>query len=228
ATNVDVVSHVWNWTVNAVVVNNSANITSWSNSNTSNSTLSFTVDKNTNVTFNISINQSVTTTWTGTASPTKINGTNENISYAYKNFTSAGTYTVIASCSNANGSCLNSVTWTITVNGTGNLTLSGYVKNTLELNLENARVDFNGSYVFTDATGHYSITGINEGTYATLARAIGYRNKTNTSTINADAVINFTLSEKTAVSAPGFDMGVFLISVASLYMFRKKKKDSAL
>jgi len=197
------------------------NITSWSNDNTSNSNTTISVPKNTNITFNITANQTVTTTWTGTASPTKLNDT-----HAFKNFTSIGTYTVVASCSNANGSCLNSVTWAITVTGAGGLNLTGYLINELGVYLENGRVDFNGSHDLTDANGYYSFSGVGEGDYTVLARAIGYRNSTNVSTINTDTVMNFTLSERTVgtVTAPGFEIGLMLLSILLIYRIRKKIK----
>ena len=172
------------------------NITSWSNSNTTNSTLSFTILRNTNITFNITANQSVTTSWTGgTVTPTKINGTGENISFAYYNFTTAGTFTVIPSCTNANGSCTNTPTWTVTVSPIGGFTVSGYVSNTIGLTLQNARIDFNGNHAYTDANGYYVFSNVNEATYTALARAIGYTNSSRSTTVISNTVLNFTLNE---------------------------------
>ncbi|MDP1908334.1 MAG: hypothetical protein Q8K85_08535, partial [Hyphomicrobium sp.] len=82
-----------------------------SNSYTNNNTLSFSVPYNTNVTFNATANQFLTTcSWTGA---TQINCTANT--YAYKLFDTAGTKYVNLSGSNANGSTLNSVNWTIIV-----------------------------------------------------------------------------------------------------------------
>jgi len=90
------------------------NITSWGNNYTNNNTLSFTIPQNTNVTFNATANQTLTTcSWTGAA---EINCSTNT--FAYKLFDTAGTQYVNLSGSNANGSTLNSVNWTIVILGT--------------------------------------------------------------------------------------------------------------
>ena len=92
-------------------MNGTPNITSWANTYTNNNTLSFTVPQNTNVTFNATANQTLTTcSWVGA---TQINCTADT--FAYKLFDTAGTKYVNLSGSNANGSTLNSVNWTIEV-----------------------------------------------------------------------------------------------------------------
>ncbi len=202
---------------------NLPNITSWGNTNTSNNTLTLNIFRNTNITFNITINQSVTTIWVGA---TKINDT-----HAYKNFTSSGVQTVKAECSNVNGSCLNSVTWTITVTATTNLNLAGYVKNELGAYLKDARIDFNSTYDLTDVNGYYSFASINEGTYTILARAVGYANNTNTSTISSDMVINFTMKEKTDTTETTEEsdtndlafIGALFGILAFIFMIKRKK-----
>jgi len=106
-------------TVNATLERNySANITSWSNTNTSDASLTLAFSLNVsasetnNVTFNITANQTITggCTWTGA---TQINCSNTT-SYAYNNFSTAGIHTVIAQVSNINGTS-NPVTWTVTI-----------------------------------------------------------------------------------------------------------------
>jgi len=100
------------WT-QAVSAGNQPNITSWGNNYTNNNTLLFTVPQNTNVTFNATANQTLTTcSWTGA---TQINCSADT--YAYKLFDTAGTAYVNLSGSNANGSTLNSVNWTVTISG---------------------------------------------------------------------------------------------------------------
>lgn len=90
------------------------NFTSWGNDATNNETLSFTVERNTNVTFNGTANQTLTScSWLGA---TQINCSADT--YAYKLFDVAGTYYTNISGSNANGSTLNTVNWTITVQDT--------------------------------------------------------------------------------------------------------------
>lgn len=218
-----------NGTLQAPAGANQPNITSWGNDNTSNSNITLNVPKYTNITFNVTVNQSVTTTWTGTASPIKINGTNENISFAYKNFTNAGIFTIIASCSNVNGSCLNSVTWMVTVTGIGGLTLSGYVNNILDANITGARIDLGETYVFTNSTGNYAFTDVPEGTYSVLARAIGYINNTNTSEITNDTIMNFIMIEKetgdsttySVISPISLLLGVLGGIIGARYMWSK-------
>ena len=216
-----------NGTLTAPTVAGEPNITAWGNDYTNNNTLSFTLPKNTNGTFNATANQSVTTTWTGTASPTKINGTDSTKSYAFKNFTSIGTYTVIASCSNTNGSCLNSITWTVTVTGLGGITVDGYVFNILEVPIQNARIDLDSGYDFTDANGYYEFTNISEGTYTILVRAIGYVNSTNLSTITSNTTMNFTLSEPVAIDNTDdiqAILGMAAMAVALIIVTGKRKK----
>lgn len=97
----------------------------------------------------------------------------------------------------------------------GNYNVSGYISNTLGLMLENARIDLGNSFNFTDANGYYSVQNISGGTHTVLARAIGYRNATNTTEITGDTVINFTLNERAAgtVSAPNIG------TIASIFIF---------
>jgi hypothetical protein len=90
------------------------NITSWGNNYTNNNSLSFVVERLTNVTFNITSNQTLTScSW---VVATQINCTAN--SYSYKYFDTAGTFYVNISGSNANGSTINSKNWTITVTET--------------------------------------------------------------------------------------------------------------
>ncbi len=102
--------------------------------------------------------------------------------------------------------------------------LTGYVNNTLELPVQNARIDINGSHVFTDANGYYNFSGISEDTYLILTRAIGYRNNTNTTTISQDLIMNVTLRERMVgtVSVPGFS-GFGAILVFGLLFFLRRK-----
>ncbi len=93
------------------------NITSWGNDYTNNNTLSFTVPQNTNVTFNATTNQTLTVcSWTGA---TLINCSANT--FAYKLFNTAGTQYVNLNGSNANGSTLNTVNWTINVLPSGGM-----------------------------------------------------------------------------------------------------------
>jgi len=105
--------NIGHWT-QAVSAGNQPNITSWGNNYTNNNSLSFTVPQNTNVTFNSTANQTLTTcSWVGA---TQINCSADT--YAYKLFDIAGTKYVNLSGSNANGSTLNTVNWTINVTST--------------------------------------------------------------------------------------------------------------
>lgn len=94
------------------------NITSWSNTNTSNVSLNIAFSLNVsagetnNITFNVTSNQSIVTcAWTG--EDAVINCTSFD-SYAYKNFSTAGVHTITAQVINANGTSPQ-VSWTITI-----------------------------------------------------------------------------------------------------------------
>ncbi len=215
-----------NGTLQAPIVNGTPNITSYGNDNTSNATLTLTVPKNTNITFNATSNQTLTScSWTGA---TQINCTANT--YAYKNFTSTGIQTVSIIGSNVNGST-QTITWTITVTGINNITLSGYVQNSLELKLQNARIDLNSNYTFTDINGYYSFNNINENTYIVLVRAIGYENNSVSIEINSDKIHNFTIKERVwggTMVTPGFEVIlsiiVFLILFVSKNTFIRNKR----
>lgn len=205
---------VYNVDLVAIPVNGTPNVTSWGNNYTNNASLSFGAEKGW-IAFNITANQTLTgCTWTGT--------TQINCTAAASNFTTAGSNTVTYQGTNANGST-QLITWTITVNGTTGLTLSGYVFNSLSAPIHNARVDFNGNTDFTDDNGSYSFTNINEGTYTVLARQVGYKNNSVSYFINDSTPLNFTMKEKGSVqTAPGFDMaGVLLVS---LFMLLRRRK----
>ncbi len=194
-------------------------IISWGNDYTNNGSLSFSAPKNTNITYNVTANHIITTwSWSGA---TKINGSGSTNSYAYTNFSDAGIHTITVYGENVYG-ITDIITWTVNVEKSTNLNLSGYVTNTLELPLQNARVDFNGSYVFTDAAGYYNFSGIDEDTYTTLVRAIGYRNDTEIIDVSGNVQQNFTLSERrpVAVSAPGFGAisGLFILAVTIIFI----------
>ncbi len=209
-----------NGTLQAPITNGTPNITSWGNDNTSNATLTLTVPKNTNITFNATSNQTLTgCTWIGA---TQINCTAST--YAYKNFTSTGVQTVSITGSNVNGST-QTITWTITVTGIGGLNITGYVYNILALPVQNAKINLNSSVsMFTNASGYYNFSNVTEGSYSIISRAIGYYNSTNTSTINNDQVINFTMRERMSAQViPGFRAEVLLIAIATIYLFRKHK-----
>ncbi len=214
-----------NATIDLIVSNPAPNITSWSNSNTSNGTLTLTLPRYYNLTLNATSNQTITgCSWIGA---TQINCTGSD-TYAFKNFTSTGVQTVSITVNNSNGTS-NTITWTITVQAVGGLTVTMNVKNVLDLNLQNARIDFNGEYAFTDSNGNAVFSNIAEGNYDILARAIGYRNSTNTTTISEDTVMNFTLNErKTAVQVPGFEsiLGIGILIVSGLYIHRRSMRTS--
>lgn len=199
------------------------NITSWGNDNTSNADTTIFVSKNTNVTFNATANQTVTTwTWIGA---NQINGSGSTNSFAWMNFTTVGLYSVSVRGTNDNGTS-NTVTWTISVSGASNLTLSGYVNNTFGVNLENARVDFNGTYDLTDATGYYEFTGIDEENYTIIARAIGYWNSSRTQVIGDNTTINFTMRERIVgvASTPGFEALLMIPIVLLLWLFGRQRR----
>jgi len=213
-------NEIVNGTLTAPTVAGEPNITSWGNDNTSDDTLSFTVPKNTNITFNATANQTITTwIWTGA---TQINGSGSEDTYAYKNFTSTGIKTVLVNGTNTNGTT-QTVTWTITVQGATGLTLSGYVYNVLDVPLENARIYFNGTSNLTNNIGYYEFTNVTGDTYAVVARAIGYRNQTNTSSVEVNTTINFTMNERKApMKAPGFGILLLFISLISIYSYMKR------
>jgi hypothetical protein len=107
-----------------------------------------------------------------------------------------------------------------------NYFITGYVQNTLELPLQNARIDYSGGHTYTDGTGYYTAS-IPSGERTILGRAIGYMNSSNTTVINANMSINFTLGErKTPVKTPGFEFGTILISLVTLlYLYKRSKRN---
>ncbi len=215
--------NISNYVSISVIKVNPPNITSWGNSNTSNQNITLTVQKFTNITFNVTANQTVDTcSWSGA---TQMNCTGF-VSYAYKNFTTAGINVVsVYVIYNTNGTS-NTITWTVTVVGAGGLILSGYVNNSIQFYLKGTRVDLNGAnYIFTDAGGYYEFTNLDEGNYTILVRQVGYRNNTNEINLTTSEFYNVTLSENkmAAVRAtPGFEgVGVLLV-IAIIIVFRRK------
>ncbi len=200
------------------------NITSWGNTNTSNNNLTLTIPRDTNITFNTTSNQTIDTWfWVGS---TQINGSNSNESYAFKNFTMTGSQNVSVYGTNVNGST-QTIIWTVNVLGIEGLTLSGYVSNTLELPLENTRIDFNNSHCFTNTTGYFEFAGINEGTYTVLSRAIGYKNNSVVIDITSNTIFNISMKEKQPVAViqdtPGFESILMMISIVTIYIIRRRK-----
>jgi len=198
-------------------------IISWGNNYTNNDSISITVPKYTTIEFNTTSDLvSENWHWTGVDSMSG-NGTINSIGTKY--FDTMG-YHIVTTYGNNSVSNSNTITWIVNVLGECCFNLSGYIFNTLELPLENARIDFNGDYVFSTVDGYYLFSGINEGTTDTiLARAIGYRNETNITAISVDTTMNFTLKEKTAgtVSAPGFQGILAIVGFILFWLYRKHK-----
>ena len=110
--------------------------------------------------------------------------------------------------------------------------LSGYVQNTLEYPVYQARVDFNGSHVFTDVNGYYNFSNINYGNYTFLCRYIAasiggghFANYTKNISISGDTILNVTIQEKGYVVpvTPGFE-GIGLISILGILFVIGRKK----
>jgi len=113
------------------------------------------------------------------------------------------------------------------VTGLGGITVDGYVFNILEVPIQNARIDLDSGYDFTDANGYYEFTNISEGTYTILVRAIGYVNSTNLSTITSNTTMNFTLSEPVAIDNTDdiqAILGMAAMAVALIIVTGKRKK----
>ena len=205
-------------------------ILSWGNNKTNDSTLAFYANKSDFIGFNFTANQTLTScSWSGA---TEINCTGFN-SYASRNFTTSGVHLVTAQGTSANGST-QIVTWTITVNASIGLVLSGFVFNTLEAPIEKARVDFNGIHVFTDSSGYYNFSNVNEAAYDTLARAIGYENTSKPVSITGNTTLNFTLPEKSDSIISGISelLGMILLAgafggILAYILLRKRRKSNA-
>lgn len=201
----------------------SPNITAWGNNFTNNTNLSFTIDKNTTVSFNATSNITADAWfWGGVDSN---DGNNTTISNGTKNFTVMGLHTVSVYGNNSSNNS-NTITWNVNVLGSCCYTIEGFVANSLELPLQNARVDFNGSYVFTDAMGNYSFSNGGEGIQPILVRAIGYSNNTQSVNITNDTVLNIMMRERTSggvKASPGFGGIGLLAVVVVIYLYGKKR-----
>ena len=110
-----------------------------------------------------------------------------------------------------------------------NYDLSGYVVNILNATLNNSRVDINGTYVFTNATGYYKFSNIHQGNYTLLVRQIGYRNNSQSLELNSTKELNVTLvtNKFPAVRPaqrflPGFEGLGLLVAISIIYIFRRK------
>jgi hypothetical protein len=217
---------------NGVVVSkftaDTINIISWGNSNTSNQNLTLTVLKNTNITFNATTNQNISTcSWTGA---TQINCTTID-TYAWNNFTTAGTKYVSINVSNSNGTAI--LTWTINVVSTDEFTLNGYINNTLDFPLYGARIDLNSTiHTFTNITGYYEFIDVPENNYSVLARQIGYVNQTKVIYLSNNTMLNFTLLAKSgggsSMSADDYSPAIllaFLVAIMIFSTFRNNKKE---
>ncbi|MEQ1678707.1 MAG: carboxypeptidase regulatory-like domain-containing protein, partial [Chitinophagaceae bacterium] len=115
---------------------------------------------------------------------------------------------------------------TVTVSLT-NLNVSGHVYNELGLALQDARIDMDSNYAFSDASGYYNFSSLPAGEYDILARKIGYENNTNTTLLYSDTVLNFTMSE---FRPPDYTdlitgiMGMVMVLLAVVIVSRKRKE----
>lgn len=87
------------------------NITSWNNSYTQNNNLSISIPTDTSVTFNTIADRDVDWSWSGAS---ELDGDGTTQSNASQIFPDVGSYSVISTCSNSNGTC-NNVSWTVSV-----------------------------------------------------------------------------------------------------------------
>lgn len=203
----------------------SPNITEWSNNYTSNNSTSFTIPKYTNVSFNITLDAIAENwTWVGIDS---YDGNNTTISNASKNFSIFGEQTVSVHGSNNSSGNSSAITWTINVLGDCCYTLNGTVINAIDLPLQNAKVEINGSSDYTDVNGYYSFDNLTEANYEVLSRAIGYSNNTQTIILSSNQTLNFTMKERMngVKASPSFE-GIGLVGVISilyLYSFKRNK-----
>jgi len=108
-------------------------------------------------------------------------------------------------------------------------TLNGTINNTYGINIQNARIDFNGSYVISTSDGYYSFSNIQNGSYIILVRQIGYNNKSQSVSISDNKTLNLTLLEKMGgmpvedKGIPGFERIFAIIGLLIIYMLRRKK-----
>jgi len=122
---------------------------------------------------------------------------------------------------------LTTTTSSVTFDIHKSYTLMGYVFNTLELPIQNARIDVNGNHTFTDINGYYSFTTIIENNYTVTAQAIGYSNSSENINLNIDQMLNFTMRERTngGVKASPSMEGFGLIAIIGLiYLYVRKTK----
>ena len=126
-----------------------------------------------------------------------------------------------------NVSAVNGSAWTgnttFTVTILPPVNISGYVFNRLELPIENARLDINDVYVYTNVTGYYEFSDIISGLNDITIRAIFYGNRYDTINMTNDSVSNYTLNEKTCPSTvPGFGFITNLIIILIVALRIKK------
>ena len=197
-------------------------IISWGNDYTGDNLIVFTVPKNTNVTFNVTADQTLANwMWTGA---TQINGTNSTNSYALHPFSSGGVYTVTVNGTNAYGTT-QTITWTVTA-GLTNLTLSGYVNNSLGANLKDALVTFNGGSMLTNSSGGYNFSGINDGDYPIVVQAIGYQDHSETLSVTGNSTANFTMHEKEDYTEQLIGLGFVGFAVVTSLRKRRQQRQS--
>lgn len=107
------VTQLWNSTVNPI---QRPNITSQGNNYTNNDSLNFNTERKSSINFNVTGNQTITNwNWLGS---TYISGNGSTISASDVYFNNTGIIYVNVSGSNANGSTLNTVNWTVNVTDT--------------------------------------------------------------------------------------------------------------
>ena len=127
---------------------------------------------------------------------------------------------------NLNGTT-QTINWTVSMNVTGGLSLSGYVNNSLGYTPVGSRIDLSNNYTFTDSSGYYTFTNITEGNYTLLARQIGYRNNTQNITVESNLEVNITMQEKMLPAikvSPGVDSIGLIGLISIVFLWRSKKR----
>ena len=108
---------------------------------------------------------------------------------------------------------------------TPTVNISGYITNILELPIENARIDINSNYVFTNSSGYYEIFEIIPGLNNITIRAIGYSNKYDRINMINTSISNYTLKERRSPSkAPCFGFILSLIIILTVAFITRKPK----
>lgn len=137
-------------------------------------------------------------------------------------FDTYGTFEIKANALN-DSVWTGNTTFTVIISPTVNI--SGYIINVIDLPVENARIDINDEFTYTDSVGYYEIQNITSGTYDVTVRAIGYSNKYDSVDMTNSSISNYTMREKTnPTKAPGFEVIPSLVTFIIVLFLTKKRQ----